>query len=116
MSQNGSNKYLESVRNTLMAIPVIFISISVKAEDFTAGVVMQKMTAEERNAFLAGLAEGLAYARYTKDGKAMVGMKCIYDWFYADGTRQKIHTAFDKFADYQPGAVMAAMIEKECGA
>ncbi len=77
---------------------------------------MEKMDAKERTAFLAGVIEGLAYARYTKDGKNTDGMKCIYSWFYEkEGTGAKIYAAFDRFHDYQPGAVLAAMVEKECG-
>jgi hypothetical protein len=34
------------------------------ATDFTARVVMEKMTAEQRYSHLAGVVEGLAYARY----------------------------------------------------
>ena len=82
----------------------------------TAGVVLDKLSAEERNAYLAGVIEGLAYARYAKDGKQTDGMACIYQWFYqTDGTRRAIHEAFGKYADYTPGAVLAAMTEKECG-
>lgn len=86
------------------------------AQDMTAGSIMERMGAEERNAYLSGVIEGLAYARYAKDGKQTDGMACIYEWFYqAEGTRRKIHQAFERFADYTPGAVLAAMVEKECG-
>lgn len=76
---------------------------------------MTKMDEKQRYTFLAGVAEGLAYARYAKEGKGTGGMKCIYEWFYRDGTIPKIYSALERFSDYLPGAVMAAMIEKECG-
>lgn len=82
----------------------------------TAGSVMEKMGLEERAAYLAGVIEGLAYARYAKDGRQTDGMGCIYDWYCrTDGALRKIYAALDRFSDYTPGAVLAAMIEKECG-
>lgn len=78
---------------------------------------MEKMTAVERAAYLAGVIEGLAYARYEAEGKVTGGgMRCIYQWFYqGDDTLRKIHAAFERFKDYTPGAVIAAMIKRECG-
>jgi hypothetical protein len=44
-------------------------------------------------------------------------MRCVYDWFYEkDGRTQEILDTFKRFSDYLPGAVIAAMVEKECGA
>lgn len=61
--------------------------------------------------------EGLAYARYKKDGDKTDGMKCIYDWlYYKDETPEEIVAAFKRFPDHTPGAVIAAMAAKECGA
>lgn len=110
-----TDKCLNYIRNAVVALPLAAVPMKVGATDLTAGVVMEKMSAEERNAYLAGVAEGLAYARYLDDGKKTDGMRCIYEWFYKDGTRVKIHDAFERFSDYLPGAVMAAMVEKECG-
>ncbi len=98
-------------------MPFILFSLDVGATDFTAGIVMQKMDEKERFNYLAGVVEGLAYARYIKDGKKVDGMKCIYQWFYdKKGTTGKIEAAFRRFNDYLPGAVVAAMADKECGA
>ena len=109
-------KWQQKARNTLFALPLTLAPTMASAQDFTAGVVMEKMSAVERSAYLAGVVEGLAYARYAKDGKQTSGMKCIYAWFYeGDGTLQKIHSAFNRFKDYLPGAVIAAMVERECG-
>ncbi|SMD14995.1 hypothetical protein SAMN05880593_12712 [Rhizobium sp. RU36D] len=74
------------------------------------------MSPDEQVLYISGVVEGLAYARYANDNKATDGMKCIYDWFYQkDGTLLKIQSAFDNFKDYLPGAVIAAMVAKECG-
>lgn len=85
------------------------------AQEMTAGSVLTKLSPDERVIYLAGIAEGLAYARYQRDNTATDGMACIYRWFYAEGTVQKIESAFGHFPDHTPGAVMMAMAEKECG-
>lgn len=110
------SKYLKYTRNGLFSLPLMLASMSAGATDFTAGIVMEKMSPDERVVYLSGVVEGLAYARYAKDGKKTDGMKCIYDWFYeSKGTVTKIYSAFERFSDYLPGAVVAAMVEKECG-
>lgn len=77
---------------------------------------MEKMDAVQRSAYMAGVIEGLAYARFERDGGTTEGMGCIYRWYYeADGTIAKIHSAFDAFPDHLPGAVIAAMVAKVCG-
>ncbi len=86
------------------------------AERFTAGHVINKMTQDERFSFVAGMIEGMAYARYLSDGKKTVGMNCIYKWFYDDKTSwTHITQAFEKFNSYTPGAVLGALIKKKCG-
>lgn len=73
------------------------------------------MDGVQRSAYLAGVVEGLAYARYRQDGEATTGMGCIYRWFcQRKETLRDIHAAFERFADHSPGAVIAAMIRKEC--
>ncbi|MCM2397751.1 hypothetical protein NBH19_16895 [Rhizobium sp. S95] len=111
-SINGKN----ILKNTVVALPLIIMPIIAGASDFTTEKVLKEMGTEERASYLAGVVEGLAYARYAKDGKKTEGMTCIYDWFYkTEGTPNAILTAFQRFTEYTPGAVMAAMIEKECG-
>jgi hypothetical protein len=86
------------------------------ATEFTAGVVMEKMTAEQRYSFVAGVVEGLAYARFASDGKDTTGMKCIYGWFYDDPkVTDLIYAAFQKYPDFTPGAVVAALAKRKCG-
>ncbi|MEP1577201.1 hypothetical protein [Roseibium album] len=82
-----------------------------------ADVVASKMTPKQKNAYFAGVVEGLAYARYIKDGKKTdPGMKCILDWYYeSEGTAQKITLALAKFETYPANAVIAAMVAKQCG-
>lgn len=86
------------------------------ATDFTAGVVMAKMDGKERYAFVAGVVEGLAMARYMRDGKKPEGMKCLYDWFYKDqATIDIVYAAFQRYPDYPPGTVVSVLAKKTCG-
>lgn len=86
------------------------------ASDFTTDRVMKDMTRDERKGYLAGVIEGLAFARYKKDGDKIEGMKCIYDWLYEKpDSVELIFSAFERFPNHTPGAVIAALVRKECG-
>ena len=93
------------------------------ATDFTAGVIMEKMDAKERFPYVAGVVEGLAYARYRRDNenvdgdkKSVEGMKCIYDWFYEKkGTIDLIYTSFGRYPSYSPGVIIGNLVRKDCG-
>lgn len=84
--------------------------------ELTTGAVMQRLDPSERYAFVAGVVEGLAYARYLQDGKTPAGMRCIYDWFYrTPGSLDQVYVAFGEFPEYPPGAVMAVVLKQVCG-
>lgn len=85
--------------------------------DITARSVLAKFNTKELNAYLTGLVQGFAHARYIKDGKnADAGMKCIYGWFfYDDQSMLQITQAFRRYGDNSPNAVMAAMLKQQCG-
>jgi len=86
------------------------------ANDFTAEKVMKEMDGVQRLTFVAGVIEGLAIARYMKDGKQKTGMECIYDWFYEDkSTRETIYAAFEKYPTYPPGSIIDVMVKQKCG-
>lgn len=88
----------------------------VQSETMTAAVVMANMGERDRYNYVAGIVEGLAYARYVADNKSPDGMACIYRWFHEDdATIDRIHQAFGRFGDYPPAAVVSAMAGKECG-
>jgi hypothetical protein len=107
---------LNYLRGGAVALPLAIMPVSASAEDFTAGIVVTKMAERDRYPFIAGIIEGLAFARYKKDGDKTQGMRCVYDWFYETKNRtQEILETFKRFSDYLPGAVVAAMVEKECG-
>lgn len=84
--------------------------------DFTAKAVMEKMKVEERYPYIAGVVEGLAYARYVRDDKKTAGMECIYDWFYEKpGTLDMIYAALGRYGDFPPGAIIAGLAKQNCG-
>lgn len=86
------------------------------ATDFTAKAVMEKMQPEQRYAYVAGVVEGLAYARFSKDGQKPDGMNCIYDWFYKKpDTLDVIYAGLGQYPDYPPGAIIATLSQKSCG-
>lgn len=89
-----------------------------QAQDMTAKVVMDRMSSEQLSGYLAGIVEGLAYSRYQRDGQKTDGISCIYRWYYEGGDDRllEIYATFARFPDHLPGAVMAAMTQKACGA
>lgn len=77
---------------------------------------MKEMKPDQQYAYLAGVIEGLAVARYMRDGKQKKGMECIYGWFYDDKqTVPAIHEAFGRFPTYPPGAIIDVMVKRKCG-
>lgn len=86
------------------------------AAGFTAGSVMKEMDGGERYTYVTGIVEGIAHARYIRDGKQTAGRECIYDWFYKDETtRRKIFEAFERYPASLPGQVVGALAAVKCG-
>ncbi|WP_186388786.1 hypothetical protein [Stappia sp. TSB10P1A] len=92
------------------------------ATNMTAGVVMEKMPARERAAFVMGIVEGLAYARFRKDtiaagSKDERGMTCIYDWFYKDTAVSfaRVDAVFRQHTGHFPSTLLAVMVKEACG-
>ena len=89
---------------------------SAAAEEMTAGVIMEKMEVGERYVFTAGIVEGLAYARYIKDGRDTAGRSCIYKWFYDDKTTvDVIYEGFKRYPQLLPGQVVGTLANEKCG-
>lgn len=105
-----------AVRGACLSAALLLPPVIAKAEDFTAGVVMKKMPVSDHFPFIAGIIEGLAYARFEKDGQKPQGMVCVRKWFY-DNNKEKmdqIYLAFGKFPDYPPATVISAMLKQVC--
>ena len=112
-----SNKVVNVLCAMVLGIFMSFQNGTVMAKEFTAGSVLKNMETIELNAYVTGIIDGLAFSRYTKEGKKTDGgMKCIYDWFYNGGqTTRQIIQAFDKFKKHTPNAIVSAMINQKCG-
>lgn len=81
----------------------------------TAGVIAERMPAEDRYPYVAGLLEGIAFGRYQTGGQDVAAMDCIYGWFYSGEQRTDlIFDAFERFPDYTAGAVVAALTNRAC--
>lgn len=103
-------------RNFFFALPLLLATGGAHAQGITAGSLVERLSPDEQFAYLAGAVEGLAYARYKREGTATGGAACINHWFYEkDGTQEDIISAFEYFAEYTPAAVLAAMIAEDCG-
>lgn len=101
----------------MLASGILYSSEAAAYKQIQAKMAIDEMTSTQTSAFISGLVEGMAYARYIKDGKnADVGMKCILEWYYdGDKTVQKVILAFDRFREYTANAIVGALIKKECG-
>lgn len=107
------NSYIGAVSGLVAAIAIGIHSLPVKAEDFNAGSVLQRLKTEELTAYITGIVHGLAYARYQNGGKE--GRNCVLGWFATKGTASQIVLAFDKYKEHQPDTIIAAMIKQQCG-
>jgi len=113
-------------KNNVMAAFFVLLSSGVvlvpnseaEAQGLEVSTVLENMNAEQMNAYLSGIVEGLAYARYEQEGRDADGsMKCIQDWFYyseGEGVKQ-IMQAFNRFKTYPATSVVAALVAQKCG-
>lgn len=89
-----------------------------QVEAQTAGDVIGKMNPDQRWNYIAGVVEGLAFARWTKDKPDKTGMKCIYDWYYQGDKRNfnRTMTWLERHPDKPVGGLLYVLIKKDCGA
>lgn len=92
------------------------------AEVMNAGYVVEKMETKEQFAYISGIVEGMAYARFRKDtiaagSKDERGSNCIYDWYHTDSrkTHASIFATFRNNPEQLPTVIIALMIKRECG-
>lgn len=100
----------------LLSSPLIAAPSEAVATEFTAGVVMEKMAGGERYTFVSGIVEGLAYARFIRDGKNEAGMKCVLDWFHGNNkvAMDDIEILFAKYPAYPPAPIVSTLAERKC--
>ena len=96
---------------------LVTLLFSAPAKALTGGEVVNKMTAEERNAYFAGVVAGLAQAKWLVDKPNVKGLECINDWYYEGGA--KVHKTIDAWLRRHPdkaaGGLLYILIKKECG-
>lgn len=95
----------------------VFLSTSQEAAALSADDVLNRMTAEEQNAYIAGVVGGLAYSRFLRDRPDESGMSCIYDWYYT-GTEERhrqINQWFERHLDKPAEPLLYVLIKRECG-
>lgn len=87
------------------------------ARDLNAGFILD-MPTKERFAYIGGVVEGLAYARFLRDRPDETGMKCVNDWYYEGDdvkTWKRIEQWFNRHRDKPVGPLIHVLIKKECG-
>lgn len=99
----------------LWVIPLMLCS---QANALTADDVLNKMDKKEQFSYLAGVVGGFAYSRFLRDKPDESGMKCIYDWYYADESKawSRIETWFNRHPEKPVEPLLYVLVKKECGA
>ncbi|MBL4768041.1 MAG: hypothetical protein JKY94_10055 [Rhodobacteraceae bacterium] len=94
-----------------------FLSSGKEAAALTADDVLNRMNDDERFAYISGVVDGLAFARWTADKPDNAGMQCIYDWYYGGDTavRETIQTWLTRHQDKPVDALVYVLTKRECG-
>ncbi|WP_058285262.1 hypothetical protein [Leisingera aquaemixtae] len=95
-----------------------FLATGKNAAALTAQDVMENMSAEEQNAYISGVVEGLAFARWLADERDETGMQCIWNWYLHSDQRARFNAQmdwFEKHPEQQVSTLMYALIREECG-
>ena len=87
-------------------------------QDLDAGAVLNKMETKQQSAFVTGIIQGLAYARFLKDKPNEDGFRCVSGWLNGEskGNWRKILTMFERHATKPPAVLLHVLIKKDCGA
>lgn len=105
--------------SAIMIATLLFGVSAAEATEINADVVMNKMNSDQRVSYVSGVIEGLAYARFVRDKPDETGMKCIYDWYYADNEKRwkkTLFPMFDRHIDKPIGVILHVLTKKACGA
>lgn len=114
MSFASNNKYAVCLSGALSMLPVS--NPPARATELNANAIMEKMPAEERASYIAGVVEGVAFGRYLAGGKKVEILNCIYDWFAGKPSAyDTIYAAFGRYGDFTPGAIIWELSKKKCG-
>ncbi len=88
------------------------------AENLDAGAVLNEMETKQQSAFVTGIVQGLAYARFLRDRPNEDGFRCVSGWLNGDakGNWNKILTLFERHSTKPPAVLLHVLIKKDCGA
>ena len=93
---------------------------SAQAQNLDAGFVLNELSTKEQSAYISGVVEGLAYARFLRDRPNETSMVCVQNWYFgAEDKKAVLAELFQLFEDYKdlPVAVLVnSVAKKECGA
>jgi len=92
------------------------LAVGKDAAALTADDVLNKMTGDERFAYVSGLVDGLAYARWLSDKPDETGMQCIHNWYYQGGEERSnlVHQWFSRHLNKPADALLYVFIKREC--
>ncbi len=102
----------------VIIISSLFVSpVQAQQQNFNAGFVLNGMTSDQQVSYIAGIIEGLAFARWLKDEKEMEGMRCVYNWYYENSLEkwEQIEAFFGEHPDRKPGPLIYILVRSECG-
>lgn len=112
---------MNSIRVALGAIAItasaLFNPQVSKADTFTGADLLKWSEASQ----VAYLQNAIIMAMTVSSRMSETHAACISEWFFeADGFRDArladLNGAIEKYADYHPGGVIVAIVERECGA
>lgn len=108
------SKYLPNSAIIWVSAMAGFAGIDANAQ--TAGDVLNRMTDDERFAYVTGVIEGLAAARWAAEQPDSSGMACIYDWYFADNDEKRllILTWLENNPEQRVGFLMHVLTQREC--
>ena len=118
--QNAPKQTLFQHTATTAAVGIV-AGLTLNAPQASALTVedwLEFMPPNERTAYVDGVVEGLAFARWIADDRDQTGMNCVLGWYYGDGNGQAYQIArdfFDQHPDQHIGTLMYALIREECG-
>lgn len=102
----------------MMVATAAFFATCKDAAALTAQEVTEQMSAEEQSAYISGVVEGLAFARWLADDRDDTGMQCIWNWYLNPDQRARFNAQMDWFEEHpnqQVSTLMYALIREECG-
>lgn len=81
----------------------------ISAEFFT-----KELNEREQTLYIKGALDGLAYARYVRDGRTTDGMYCIYDWSEDAANFALMFSAMKARPQVPASVIIGFAVERAC--